>query len=128
MPFVHLANGEVLDLSDKEWKAAQEESNTPNAFHKDGHGSHVIGVYPSDYDYEQTEEDVTEQEDRAAFEDWKRNRNNPQPGTQTVDPESATRNDRNNSLTTVESQSSNDNDKGYVEAGKPVTIERDSNE
>lgn len=75
MPYVHLANGETLDLTDKEWQTAQEESGTPNAYHKDGHGSHVIGVYPSDYDYEQTEEDVSEQEDRAAYEEWKRNRN-----------------------------------------------------
>src|ERR1700757_4519723 len=56
MPFVHLANGDVLDLSDKEWQEHQDNSGTPNAVHVDGKGSHVIGVYPSDYEYDQENE------------------------------------------------------------------------
>lgn len=56
MPFVHLANGEVLDLSDKEWQDAQNVSGTPLAYHKDGKGSHVIGVYPADYEYNEDDQ------------------------------------------------------------------------
>ena len=84
MPQIHLANGEVLQLSDKEWKAAQEESGTPNAYHKDGKGSHVIGIYPDDYEYDQTDAEKDEAADRAEYEEWKRNRANIQPESEAV--------------------------------------------
>lgn len=80
MPFVHLANGEVLDLTDEEWQDAQTKSGTPNAIHRDGKGSHVIGVYQGDYEYDDTNEkadaekraqDARDEKDRAEFEEWK---------------------------------------------------------
>jgi len=48
MPYVHLANGDVVKLTEKELKAAHEESGTPHAFHRDGVQHHVIGVYPDE--------------------------------------------------------------------------------
>lgn len=83
MPFVHLANGEILDLTDEEWQQEQEKSGTPNAVHRDGKGSHVIGVYQGDYEYDDTSEkaaadkraqDAEDEKDREEFAEWKRNR------------------------------------------------------
>lgn len=48
MPYVHLANGDVIQLTKKELDASQRESGTPNAFHRDGFQHHVIGVFPDE--------------------------------------------------------------------------------
>lgn len=75
MPYVHLANGDVLDLSDQEWADAQKESNTPSAFHRDGLQYTVIGVFPKEVEHplnaeQQAAKDAKDNEDRAAFEKW----------------------------------------------------------
>lgn len=48
MPYVHLANGDVIKLTAKELKAAHQESGSPHAFHRDGVQHHVIGTYPDE--------------------------------------------------------------------------------
>lgn len=150
MPFIHLANGETLDLSDKEWQAAQDESGTPNAYHKDGKGSHVIGVYPADYEYEQDDTEKNELKDRQEYEDWKANRNstpgniadvnapNNALGTRTATENrdafdaAGNRDDRdsvaNRNLDDVTDSRDRDRgnrDRDYVAPGDSVTLERD---
>jgi hypothetical protein len=48
MPYVHLANGEVMKVSKKEFATLTDESGTPNAIQKDGFEHQVIGVYPEE--------------------------------------------------------------------------------
>lgn len=43
--YVHLANGDVLRLTAKEWAKMQDESGSPHAVRKDGMEHTVIGVY-----------------------------------------------------------------------------------
>ena len=75
MPYVHLANGEVVDMTDDELVKSQEESGTPSAFHRDGMQYQVIGVYPKEVEHAlspeaQKEKDAKDAEDRAAFDAW----------------------------------------------------------
>jgi hypothetical protein len=38
MPYVHLANGDVETLTDKEWAKAQVDAGAAGVFRKDGRG------------------------------------------------------------------------------------------
>ena len=57
MPYVHLANGDVLKLTAKELNAAREESGTPHAIHRDGVQHHVIGTYPDEVELPERNDD-----------------------------------------------------------------------
>jgi hypothetical protein len=57
MPYVHLANGEVIKLTAKELKEAQEQTGTIHAFNREGVQHHVIGVYPDETELPKKDDD-----------------------------------------------------------------------
>ena len=83
MPYVHLANGDVEKVTQKDLDKNHLESGSPLVFRKDGMEHHIIGVYPEEYEHPETEEAQAEkaqqnEADRAEFEAWKANRDKPQ--------------------------------------------------
>jgi len=77
MPYIHLANGDVEKVTEKELTASVETSGSPLAYRKNGMEYYVIGVYPDEYEHPLSEDDqavITEKEneEKAAFEEWKR--------------------------------------------------------
>lgn len=85
MPYVHLANGDVETVTQKDLDANHAASGSPLVFRKDGMEHHITGVYPEEYEHPETEEQQAEkaqqnEADKAEFEAWKAQRaqaNNP---------------------------------------------------
>ena len=80
MPYVHLANGDVEKVTQKDLDGNYEQSGSHTVFRKDGMEHHIVGVYPEEYEHPETEEVRAEKEkqndaDRAEFEAWKARRN-----------------------------------------------------
>lgn len=78
MAYVHLANGDVEKVTEKELAANRAASGSPNVFRKNGMEHHVVGVYPEEYEHPESEEVQAEKAkqndaDRAEFEQWKAN-------------------------------------------------------
>ncbi len=76
MPYVHLANGDVEKVTEKELLKNLEESGTPRAYRKGGMEHFVIGVYPDEVEHPLSEADqaaVTAKEnaEKAEFDKWK---------------------------------------------------------
>lgn len=80
MPYVHLANGDVKKVSDKELNANHEASGSTKVFRENGTEHHIIGVYPEEYEYQdeetQAENAAQDEKDRADYEAWKKERTN----------------------------------------------------
>jgi hypothetical protein len=79
MPYVHLANGDVETLTDKEWAKAQNDAGAAGVFRKDGKEFQVIGVYPEEVEHPKSEEELAvdsekEKADREEFDAWKASR------------------------------------------------------
>lgn len=56
MPYVHLANGEHIKVTQKDLAANHAESGVTTVFRKDGMEHHIVGVYPEEYEHPETEE------------------------------------------------------------------------
>lgn len=78
MPYVHLANGEVLTLKQKELDE-QVGNSAPNTLHRNGTQHQVIGIYPDDVELTRNEDEETADKDKAEFEEWKASRTRRQP-------------------------------------------------
>jgi hypothetical protein len=73
MTYVHLANGDVEQVTNDDWI---EESGTPNAFRKKGKEYAVIGVYADEVEHPaspevQAQKDAEDAENRAQFDKWR---------------------------------------------------------
>jgi hypothetical protein len=82
MPYVHLANGDVKKVTEKELNQNHEDSGSTQVFRMDGMEHHIIGVYPEEYEHPETDEAKAERQkqedsDRAEFENWRANRDKP---------------------------------------------------
>jgi hypothetical protein len=89
MPYVHLANGSVLKVTQKELLASQAESGTPNAYRMDGNEHTVIGVYPDEVEHglseeQQAEKNEKDAKDKAEFAEWQ-NKKNQDPNAKAFD-------------------------------------------
>jgi len=75
MPYVHLANGDVKEFNAKEFVATFGDEPV-RVFRDNGVEHHVIGVYPDSVEYDTSVDEATQKEndDRADYEEWKRNR------------------------------------------------------
>jgi hypothetical protein len=49
--YIHLANGDVIGISNEDWAAAVNESGSQNVYRKDGIEHPVIGVYYAEVAY-----------------------------------------------------------------------------
>jgi hypothetical protein len=78
MPFVHLANGDVKHHTQEELDSLFNELGHSRAYRDNGVESQVIGVYPDDVEYEQSEDEKGRNAEKAEYEEWKRSRNEPQ--------------------------------------------------
>ena len=121
MTYVHLANGEVKQIDDKEF-TKRFGDEPPRFFRDNGKEHQIIGVYPDEVEYDDSDEkdeadrqrqERESEEDRAQFAEWKRNRDNP--------PSSA------NDVTAPGDRQESVND-DTVHHGQPVTIERNDKE
>lgn len=74
MPYVHLANGDVVHHTDKELAQVFGDSGHQRAYRQNGVEHTVIGVYPDEVEYQQTDDEKADAEDRREFEEYKRNR------------------------------------------------------
>lgn len=73
MPYVHLANGDVLTVDQKELDELTANS-APGTVHKNGTQHKVIGVYPDDVEIEQTEDEKAKDAENRQFAEWKASR------------------------------------------------------
>jgi hypothetical protein len=70
MTYVHLANGEVLTVDEKELSKLTDGA-APGTIHRDGKQSQVIGTYPDDVELVETADEKAASEEKAEFEEWK---------------------------------------------------------
>jgi hypothetical protein len=75
MPYVHLANGDVKQLSHDDLQRAFELSGSPRAYRENGTEHTVIGVYPDEVEYEMSEAEKGDAAESAQYAEWKRSRN-----------------------------------------------------
>jgi hypothetical protein len=55
--YIHLANGDVIGISNEEWAAAVAESGSPSVYRKDGIEHPVIGVFYAEVSYMSPEQE-----------------------------------------------------------------------
>ena len=73
MTYVHLANGEVKQMDDKEFSKAFGD-DVPRVFRDNGQEHTVIGVYPDEVEYDQTDDEKAANAENEEFQQWKRDR------------------------------------------------------
>lgn len=78
MAYVHLANGDVRKMTEKQLAAARDEAGNQTHLRDNGIEHHIIGVYPEETPYERelSEEEksartAAEVKERAEYEEWR---------------------------------------------------------
>jgi hypothetical protein len=75
MPYVHLANGDVVTLTNDELNDAFADQGHTRAYRKDGKEHTVIGIYPDEVEYDRSEDEKAKDAEDAQYQEWKASRN-----------------------------------------------------
>ncbi len=76
MPYIHLANGDVVKVTKEELVQSRVEAGAHNAYRQDGMEHYVIGVYPDEVQHPLSQKQLDEKAkqdaiEKAAFDKWK---------------------------------------------------------
>ena len=75
MPYVHLANGDVKHHTNDELNDIFGEAGHSRAYRSEGKEHTVIGIYPDEVEYDQTDDEKAKDAENREFQEWKDSRN-----------------------------------------------------